>query len=164
MKSHWVAQAVRDEVVEFVRYWQKRAGFQVGQLLRWIGLKSSKYYSWQARQGQANHHNGHIPKENWLLAWEKRAIERYAQQHPETGYRCLSYMMLDEDVVAVSPSSAYRVLSHANLLQKPGHTSSRKGQGFIQPTQPHHHWHIDIVLVHREMEFWGSGITDILGE
>jgi len=154
MKSHWVGQTVRDEVVDFVHYWQKRAGFQVGQLLTWVGLKSSKYYSWQARQGQANHHNGHLPKENWLLAWEKTAIEAYARHHPETGYRCLSYMMLDEDVVAVSPSSAYRVLSQADLLQKPGKTSSRKGQGFSQPTQAHQHWHIDISYLNLSGTFY----------
>jgi len=144
MTGNWVSQAVRDEVVEFVKYWQQRGEFKMGQMLSWLGLSSSKYYSWQQRQGQANQHNSQLAKHNWLLVWEKSAIESYAQQHPEEGYRRLSYMMLDENVVAVSPSSVYRVLKQAGLLQRWLRTPSRKGQGFVQPTQPHQHWHIDI--------------------
>jgi transposase InsO family protein len=140
-------QEVRDEVVEFVGYWHRSGEFKVGQLLGWLGLSSSKYYSWRERQGQANQHNGHIPKENWLLDWEKSAIEAYARQHREEGYRRLSYMMLDEDVVAVSPSSVYRVLRQAGLLQRWDKTPSRKGQGFEQPDKPHQHWHIDIAYL-----------------
>ena len=119
----------------------------MGQLLGWLGLSSSKYYSWRERQGQANQHNGHIPKENWLLAWEKSAIEAYARQHRGEGYRRLSYMMLDEDVVAVSASSVYRVLKQAGLLQRWDKTPSRKGQGFEQPDKSHQHWHIDIAYL-----------------
>jgi len=130
-----------------VKYWPQRGEFKVGQLLGWLGLSSSKYYSWRERQGQANQHNGHIPKENWLLVWEKSAIEAYARQHQEEGYRRLSYMMLDEDVVAASPSSVYRVLRQAGLLQRWDRTASRKGQGFEQPDKPHQHWHIDIAYL-----------------
>jgi len=147
LNGGWVSQAVRDEVVEFVVYWHQSGEFKVGQVLNWLGLNSSNYYNWRKRQGQANQHNGHIPKENWLLAWEKSAIESYARDHPEEGYRRLSYMMLDEDVVAVSPSSVYRVLKQAGLLQGWAKTASRKGQGFEQPTQTHQHWHIDIAYL-----------------
>lgn len=52
-------------------------------------------------------------------------------------------MMLDRDIVAVSPASVYRVLDKAGRLQKP-FQASRKGRGFVQPLQPHQHWHIDI--------------------
>lgn len=138
---------VRDAVVEFVGYWQQRGGFGVGQLLEWLGLGSSKYYSWQNRQGQANQHNGQIPKGHWLLAGEQAAIEAYARAHPDQGYRRLSFMMLDDNVVAVSPSSVYRVLQNAGLLSPWDKKPSRKGQGFEQPSQAHQHWHIDIAYL-----------------
>lgn len=144
MTGVWVSSARRDEVVEFVQHWHQRGEFKVGPLLRWLGMSNSKYYSWQERQGQANQHNGQLVKEHWLLAGEKSAIEAYARQHRNAGYRRLSYMMLDEDVVAVSPSSVYRVLQAAGLLQRWPRTASRKGQGFAQPGQAHQHWHIDI--------------------
>ena len=147
MKGIWVAAQVRDEVVEFVKYWQQHGGFKVGQLLSWLGLGSSKYYTWQARPGQANQHNAPLGKGHWLLSWEKAAIITYARAHPGQGYRRLSYRMLDEGVVAVSPSSVYRVLQAAGLLQRWPRQPSRKGQGFDQPSQAHQHWHIDIVYL-----------------
>jgi len=56
-------------------------------------------------------------------------------------------MMLDEGVVAVSPSSVYRVLQNEGLLEKSNTKPSLKGTGFIQPLKPHDHWHTDISYV-----------------
>jgi putative transposase len=56
-------------------------------------------------------------------------------------------MMLDADVVAVSPSSVYRVLRDAGLLNRHNGKSSLKGTGFVQPTRPHEHWHVDIAYI-----------------
>ena len=53
-------------------------------------------------------------------------------------------MMMDDDVVAVSPSSVYRVLTQAGLLRKSNASKSAKGSGFAGPSRPHEHWHIDI--------------------
>jgi putative transposase len=53
-------------------------------------------------------------------------------------------MMLDQDVVAVSPASVYRVLAKAGLLQPWTTTPSKKGTGFVQPLAPHEHWHTDV--------------------
>lgn len=95
-----------------------------------------------------NNHNGIIPKQNWLLEWEKEAIINYAKSHLGEGYRRLTYMMLDEDVVAVSPSSTYRVLKIAGLLNRWNQTKTNsKGTGFIQPQGVHRHWHVDIKYV-----------------
>ncbi len=52
--------------------------------------------------------------------------------------------MLDYDVVAVSPSSVYRVLKGEGLLDRNKWASSKKGKGFVQPLKAHDHWHIDI--------------------
>lgn len=53
-------------------------------------------------------------------------------------------MMLDQNIVAVSPSSSWRVLSKAGLLQKWNQKPSLKGTGFVQPLLPHEHWHVDV--------------------
>lgn len=52
-------------------------------------------------------------------------------------------MMLEQDVVAVSPASVYRVLKAEGLLEDRWSKPSRKGRGFVQPLAPHDHWHID---------------------
>jgi putative transposase len=70
-------------------------------------------------------------------------IEFY-DKHPLEGYRRLTFMMLDADVVAASPATVYRVLSRAGLLSRTNVTPSKKGTGFQQPLQPHEHWHVDI--------------------
>jgi hypothetical protein len=48
-------------------------------------------------------------------------------------------MMIDADVVAVSPSSVYRVLSEAGRLRRWARQPSKKGAGFEQPLAPHEH-------------------------
>jgi putative transposase len=56
-------------------------------------------------------------------------------------------MMLDADVVAVSPSSVYRVLKGAGLMQRHNSKPSLKGKGFLQPLRPHEHWHVDVSYI-----------------
>jgi putative transposase len=56
-------------------------------------------------------------------------------------------MMLDHDVVAVSPASVWRVLKQAGLLARWKAKPSRKGTGFEQPLQPHQHWHVDVSYI-----------------
>ena len=112
--------------------------------MRWLRISSSKFYSWKERYGRLNEHNGQIPRDFWLEDWEKQAIVDYRHQYPHEGYRRLAYMMMDDDVVAVSPSSVYRVLDQADLLRKWNTQSSSKGTGFHGPSRPHEHWHIDI--------------------
>ena len=59
-----------------------------------------------------------MPRDWWLEDWEKQAILDYHDRHPLEGYRRLAFMMLDDDVVAVSPSSVYRVLKAAGRLDR----------------------------------------------
>lgn len=134
-------------MVDFVGRWSKRAEISVGQLISWLGIRQSKYYQWQQRYGQPNRHNGQIPRDFWLVEWEKAAILAYQIDHPDEGYRRLAYMMLDGDVVAVSPSTVYRVLKEAGRLNKWARTPSSKGTGFEQPQKAHQHWHIDIAYL-----------------
>jgi transposase InsO family protein len=67
----------------------------------------------------------------------------FARQNPLEGYRRMTFMMLDADVVACSPSSVYRVLKKAGLLAGQTPNVTKKGTGFVQPLKPHQEWHID---------------------
>ncbi len=127
--------------------WQTKTEYDVSQFTNWLGIGRSKYYSWVNRQGQENQPNGIRPKHHWLTEDEKAAIINYHAQHRPTGYRRLAYMMLDENVAAVSPSSVYRVLHTAGWLRATTAKPSKKGTGFHQPKRPHQHWHIDITYI-----------------
>lgn len=107
----------------------------------------SKYYDWAERYGRANEHNGSVPRDHWLEEWEKQKIVNFYRQYPLEGYRRLTYMMLDDGVVAVSPSSTYRVLKAAGLLARWSRRESKKGTGFEQPLRAHEHWHVDIAYL-----------------
>jgi putative transposase len=122
--------------------------------LAWLELFPSRFYDWQKRYGKANQHNGLLPKSHWLLPWERQAILDYTQNHPGEGYRRLAFMMLDDNVVAVSPSSVYRVLKSTGLLQISDPKLSKKGQGFDQPIRPHEHWHIDLSYINIACTFY----------
>jgi putative transposase len=139
-----VAPDIRDEVVDFVRYWTEKTELTAEGVIRWLGISKGKFYSWRERYGKLNEHNGLIPRDHWLEEWERRAILSFHELYLLEGYRRLTYMMLDQDVVAVSPSSTYRVLRAAGLLDRWNRKPSKKGTGFAQPTGAHRHWHIDI--------------------
>jgi len=53
-------------------------------------------------------------------------------------------MMIDADIAVCSPSSVYRVLKDAGLMDKHNSKPSSKGKGFVQPLKPHEHWHVDV--------------------
>jgi len=144
---NWVSHDIRDQVVDFVRHWSDRTELSAKWLLGQIELSPRKYHHWQDRYGKANEHNGLVPRDHWLEDWEKLAVVDFARKYPLEGYRRLAFMMLDADVVAVSPSSVYRVLKAAGLLKSLWQKPSLKGTGFVQPLQAHEHWHIDFSYV-----------------
>ena len=59
----------------------------------------------------------------------------------------MTYMMLDADIVAVSATTVWRVLSEAGLLKKWNPKTSQKGKDLPQPEAPHEHWHVDLAYV-----------------
>jgi putative transposase len=107
-------------------------------------LAASKFHNWKNRFGKANEHNALVPRDHWLTDDEKERVRAFARANPLEGYRLLTFMMLDADVVACSPTSVYRVLKAAGLLAGSSPMPSKKGTGFVQPLLPHEHWHIDI--------------------
>jgi transposase InsO family protein len=110
----------------------------------WLGITRSKYHDWIARFGKVNEHNAWVPRDHWLTDDEIARICNFARQNPTEGYRRMTFMMLDADVVACSPASVYRVLKKAGLLAGQTPNVTKKGTGFVQPLTPHQEWHVDV--------------------
>ena len=121
------------------------------QIIKWIGIGRSKYFSWY---GKDNYHNGKIPRDYWLLEEEKETIIKYYLSHSQEGYRAITYRMIDEDVIAVSPATTYRVLKKARLFSRWNNRVSSKGRGFKQPLEPHEHWHTDVSYININGTFY----------
>ena len=138
---------MRDAVIDFTAEWSEKTDIPAARFIDWIGLQRGKFYAWKERYGKANEHNGRIPRDHWLTPDEKQAILDFHEKHPLDGYRRLTFMMIDQDVVAASPTTVHRVLRAAGRLDRWTRRASKKGTGFEQPLQPHQHWHVDISYV-----------------
>jgi putative transposase len=114
----WVPHDTRDQIVDFVRRWSEKSEIGAGRFIEWLDITATKLYDWRERYGKANEHNGWVPRDFWLEEWEKQAIIGFHLKDPLEGYRRLTFMMLNADIVAVSPTSVWRVLSQAGLLSK----------------------------------------------
>ena len=68
--------------MDFIAHWSERTEIRALQLVDWIGLSRSKYYSWRDRYGKANEHNALVPRDHWLEPWEKVAIISFHHQFP----------------------------------------------------------------------------------
>jgi hypothetical protein len=130
----------RDTVVDFIAEWSRKTEIAQERFIRWVGVSRGKFFDWKERYGKANEHNGKVPRDHWLEKWEQQAILAYHRANPLEGYRRMTFMMLDEGIVAVSPASVYRVLNAAGLLDRWNQKPSKKGTGFEQPSRAHEHW------------------------
>lgn len=144
----------RDEVIDFIKFYSSLTGIAASVLVRWINLSRSKYQNWKNRYGAENQHNARVPRDFWIEDWEREAIIQFHDNHPLEGYRRLTFMMLDRDIVAVSPATVYRVLKKAERIERWNRKPSLKGKGFIQPLKAHEHWHIDIAYINIAATFY----------
>lgn len=154
MNGVWVQPDLRDQIVDFVRERAAQTGLSASRLVTWIGISASKFFAWKRRYGKVNEHNAWVLRDYWLEDWEKPAIIDFYQAHPDDGYRRVTYMLMDADRVAVSPSSVYRVLGRAGVLRRWEGKPSKKGTGFVQPLRPHAHWHIDVSYLNLSGTFY----------
>jgi hypothetical protein len=86
LKGRWGPHDKLDQIIDYVEHWTKRTELPVKQLLEWMGLGSSKFHQWRKRYGQANEHNGKVPRDWWLEEWEKLAILGFHDRHSLDGY------------------------------------------------------------------------------
>ncbi len=140
-----------------MRRWSERTEIASHRFIRWLGVAPSKFYDWRARYGKVNEHNAWIPRDFWLEEWAKRAILEFHDRYPLEGYRRLTFMMLDQNVVAASPSSVWRVLKAAGRLAPWNGKPSRQGTGFQQPLASHQHWYVDISYLNLAGTFYYLG-------
>lgn len=128
---------------------QKRCGQPLEWILSHLGMSSSTYYRWRSQQAKGNLEDGYRGPLNFDAALESeiQAVLDYALKNPKEGYRRLSYMMIDDGVACLSPSSVYRILSDNNLLCRWKASSKSKGGYNFKPTAPHQQWHTDIMYL-----------------
>jgi len=123
------------------------------QPLNWIldelGLTRSVYYGWldKAQRGRLADHVV-VPRSPLAaLPEEIEAAVDYAKIRPRDGYRRLAWMMVDEDVVYLSPSTVYRILDKHDLLYRWKRPEPGQGRRVPEATYPNEVWHIDLMYL-----------------
>jgi len=145
---------LRDRIVDYIKAVKQETNLAYDWLLKKAGISRSRFYDWCKRYGKSNEHNGKIPRDHWVTPEEVELIIQWFTKHPFDGYRRCCYMMMDADIVAVSPATTYRVLSNAGLLNNRKVHPSKKGTGFVQPLKAHDDWHIDISYINCSGTFY----------
>ena len=47
-----------------MKRWADKTEIAIRQLVDWLGITRSKYYSWRERYGRLNEHNGSMPRDH----------------------------------------------------------------------------------------------------
>lgn len=126
-----------------------RSDQKVKWVLSHLGLAENTYYRWRRMEASGNLEDAYckVPNLDTTLNWEKEATIKYALENPKEGYRRLSYMMIDDDVVCLTPSTVYRILSERDLLHRYKRSEKSPGRYDFKPEKPHQQWHIDIMYL-----------------
>jgi putative transposase len=136
--------------------------FSRQEIVKLLSLNRATYYNWLDRResGQLTDIKPIAKNPDRLLDWEKEAIRDYYLLHQENGYRRLTYMMIDQNVVYVSPSTVYRYLKSQGLLM---HWAEQKSIG-PRPEDPkaaNEKWHTDLMILNIDGEnYYYQGIMD----
>lgn len=138
----------KKQILQCIEQTQERSRLALKWILKKIGLTRALYYRWRERRakGELEDRKPEAPDLYQALPEEEDAVKTYALEHPRDGYRRLSWMMVDEDVAYLSPSSVYRILDNNDLLcrWKPSVSVGRKPE---PPSHPHQQWHTDLMYL-----------------
>ncbi|WP_051613903.1 helix-turn-helix domain-containing protein [Leptospirillum ferriphilum] len=128
---------------------KERAEFPIRKSLAVLDLPARTYHRWTSLSGKPPRPEGVVPKGHWILPGEREKIVAFKSRHPTVGGVRLAFMMLDQGVVAVSPSTVFRVLREAGMSGKWTLPDGRKAsrQGFYQPKGTHGPGHTDIASI-----------------
>jgi transposase InsO family protein len=138
-------------LLETIRQAHERTGLPVEVLLAHLGLPAATYYRWQERAAA-----GHladrvvVPRRPALLPRpeEVAAVRCFSLMHPQTGYKRLTWQMVDEDVAFLRPYQVYRILKKHDLLCRRGATKPESLKRPPEPDHPDQVWHIDLMYLY----------------
>lgn len=122
---------MRTFIVSEIEKLSKRTGIKVALLLPSAGISRSKWYEWKTRSGQETKHNANVPKNGWLLPWEREANKDMFR-----GYRYLAWLMIDENVAYASPATVYNIMKKNGLISKWNKSGEEHEKGYKQPEKP----------------------------
>ena len=135
----------------------RKQGVTQEKLCGWVGLSPRRVQRWrshlQHRQTLHDRHPGPDLAPHRLLVEEKKTFIAFAcsEANQDASARAVAYRAQDQEVLAISPSSAYRTLEAEGLMGQRGH-ARRSGRSTAAPvreelTGPNQRWCWDITYL-----------------
>lgn len=143
-----------------VELMRDKTGYSLKWILVQLSIGWSTYHKWLKwkpveKKGFVHPHKA--------LQCEETAVTEYAKKHVGTGYKKLTYQMLDTDIAALTPAQVYRILSEHDLLDKWGNVKGGAGKEYKhKPVKLNEHWHTDIMYI-KVLETWCFLIAILYG-
>ena len=138
-------------LLETVGKAQAHTGQSAATILSQLGLSPATYYRWQARAEEGRLADQVMIPRRWVPAptpEEERAVCAFSLTHPAMGYKRLTWVMVDQDVVYLRPYQVYRILDAQELLCRrptlPPETLRRPPE----PDHPDQVWHVDLMYLY----------------
>jgi transposase InsO family protein len=82
-----------------------------------------------------------------VLPEEVKSAVEYAKTHPREGYRRLAWMMVDDDIAYLAPTTVYRILDRHDLLYRWKRPEPGLGRKVPVATYPDQVWHVDLMYL-----------------
>jgi transposase InsO family protein len=141
---------LQSEVHAVVREAKRRSGWSVRRTLALLDVSPASYYRWRKAARGAKTLASEPPRP--VQAYEatdeeKRAVRAYALKHPGIRHRELAWRMIDEEIVCLSPSTAYRILKGENLVCPWRRRQKRRREDEEKAQRPDEIWATDLMYV-----------------
>lgn len=138
----------RKNIVKDLKVQQRRTGFPVIKLLNIYGISSSTYYGWFKADNSIKSERPVRSNNNKALLYEEiEAVKMFRCLYPDEGYRKLTWMMVDQNIVYIPETTIYRLLKRLGMLSM-GIAGDKADKEYAnKPKYVHHHWHTDIAYI-----------------
>ena len=150
MKPHQrYSEEEKGVLLATVERYQKQSGQPLNWILSELGLTRSVYYDWlgRSRKGTLTDRVVIPRSPKAALPEEVEVVMDYAKAQPREGYRRLAWMMIDDDIACLTPSTVYRILDRYDLLYRWKMPEPGYGRKVPEATYPNEVWHVDLMYL-----------------
>jgi putative transposase len=138
-------------ILKTVEQAQERSGQPVISILSQLELPRATYYRWEKRVQEGRLADRVVVPRRQApppTPDEVDAVCDGALTNPATGYKRLTWLMVDQDVAYLRPYQVYRILKGRDLLTRRPKAATEALRRPPAPAHPDQVWHIDLMYLY----------------
>ena len=122
----------------------RQSGLKIDRILSALEIGKGTYYRMRREPGNNLSLSLHPDR---ILKEETELVIAYALANPDIRHRELAYRMIDDNVVSLSPSTVYKILEQAGLINKWDNFKKRIKRRRMEIKGPDEKWQSDIMYI-----------------